>query len=264
MNERPLGIFDSGVGGLTVLREIEKILPLENIIYFGDTARVPYGNKSKNTIIKFSTENALFLLRKKVKLILVACNTASSLALEHLQSVFSIPILGVIEAGARQAVAVTRNKKIGIIGTKSTIASRAYERAVKQIDKTVQVYGQSCPLFVPLVEEGIVRGKIIKETMSMYLEIFKKKKIDTIILGCTHYPLLKEAISLFLPQATVIDSAREVALQVREILVRNRLLMQSAEHRYVDFYVSDETDGFSKLAKLFLKRSISKPKIANV
>ena len=185
MQNRPIGIFDSGVGGLTVLRAIERILPFEHIIYFGDTARVPYGNKSKATIIKFSTENILFLLKKEVKIVVVACNTASSLALDYLKGIFSVPILGVIEAGARKAVEVSRTRRIGIIGTRSTIASKSYEKEILRIDKNVCVYSQACPLFVPFVEEGILQGRLIEQLIALYLHEFKRKHIDTLILGCT-------------------------------------------------------------------------------
>lgn len=263
MKNKPIGIFDSGVGGLTVLREIERLMPGEHIIYLGDTARVPYGNKSKSTIIKFSTENILFLLKKKVKIVVVACNTASSLALDYLQGIFSVPILGVIEAGANKALAVSRAKKVGIIGTRSTIGSGSYEKALVKRDKTLKVYSQSCPLFVPLVEEGIVKGAIVQSIIAMYLDGIKRKGVDTLILGCTHYPLLKKEIGAYMRSVRIVDSAQEVALHAKTVLAENDLLSHSKSVGRKEFYVTDESKGFTKLARLFLQRNISKPKIVN-
>ena len=181
MSNRPIGIFDSGVGGLTVLKEIERILPFENIVYFGDTARVPYGNKSKSTIIRFSRESANFLKKKKVKMIVVACNTSSALALESLKKTFDLPILGVISAGVEKAIKVTNNKKIAVIGTKSTINSCSYQKLIAKKDKSIKVYSKSCPLFVPLVEEGILNGGIVEAAIEMYVKDLRNKEVDTVI-----------------------------------------------------------------------------------
>ncbi|MDD5195753.1 MAG: glutamate racemase [Candidatus Omnitrophica bacterium] len=265
MSNKPIGIFDSGLGGLTVLKEIEKILPHENIIYLGDTARVPYGNKSKATIVKFSTENILFLLQRKVKIIVVACNTASSLALDYLRGIFSVPIIGVIEAGARKAFQVSCNKRIAILGTRSTIASFSYERAIKEWDATITVYPKACPLFVPLVEEGITRGPIVSGVVRMYLNELKSKRVDTLILGCTHYPLLKKEIARCMRGVFIVDSAQEMAVHTKEILQERGILNQASKNGKKEFYVTDEPSGFSKLARLFLHRDIVKPKaITNV
>ncbi|UCG34957.1 MAG: glutamate racemase [Candidatus Omnitrophota bacterium] len=264
MRASPIGVFDSGVGGLTVLREIEKVLPYENIIYLGDTARVPYGNKSKPTIIKFSIENILFLLKKRVKMVVIACNTASALALNSVKKVFPVPILGVVEAGAKKALKLSQSKRIGVIGTHSTIASKSYERMLLQNKKSVRVYTQACPLFVPLVEEGILNGSIVQESMRMYLKKLKVKGIDTIILGCTHYPLLKKGIARFLKEVHIVDSAEEVANEVRAVLLGQGLLNAGSKKGKKEFYVTDEPKGFSKLAKLFLKRNITCSKISNV
>ncbi len=264
MKNRPIGIFDSGVGGLTVLREIEKLLPFEDIVYLGDTARVPYGNKSKPTIIKFSRENADFLKRKRVKMIVVACNTSSALALESLKKSSNIPVLGVIEAGVEKAVALTRKKRIAVIGTKSTIQSNSYQKLIAKRNKNIKVYSKSCPLFVPLVEEGILNGKIVKEAMKMYLKGLNDKGIDVIILGCTHYPLLKHQIFSYLRGVVVIDSAKEVASYVRSALKSKNLLSEKRRKSKVEFYLSDEPKRFVELAKLFLKRKISNPRIVNV
>ncbi|MBD3263529.1 MAG: glutamate racemase [Candidatus Omnitrophica bacterium] len=264
MKKRPIGIFDSGVGGLTVLREIEKILPCEDIIYFGDTARVPYGNKSTSTIKKFSTENTLFLLQKRVKMVVVACNTSSALALDYLQDIFNLPIIGVIEAGVRKAVEFSSKGKIGVIGTRSTIESGSYEGSILKLNRKLKVYNRTCPVFVPLVEEGILKGKLVDEAIKMYLDYFKRKKIDTIILGCTHYPLLKRQISGYLKNVFVVDSAKEVAGHARNILQNNDLLNPLKKEGRKRFYVSDESRNFINLARLFLKRKISKPRMINV
>jgi glutamate racemase len=264
IKNKPIGIFDSGVGGLTVLKEVKKLLPAEDIIYFGDTARVPYGNKSKSTIVKFSTENILFLLKRRVKMVVVACNTSSALALDYLKGVFSIPILGVIEAGVNRALDESTTKRIGVIGTKSTIESQSYQRKILKANKKSFVYARSCPLFVPLVEEGILDGKIANEAISMYLDNFKKQRIDTLILGCTHYPLLKKTIKGFLKNVSIVDSAQAVACHTKEVLLANNLLNESKRKTREEFFVSDEPEGFIKLAKLFLKRKISRPKIVNV
>jgi len=264
MKTRPIGIFDSGVGGLTVLKAIERVLPSENIIYFGDTARVPYGNKSKSTIVKFSVENALFLLQKKVKVIVVACNTSSALALNNLKSMLSIPILGVIEAGVKKALSLTTAGVIGVIGTKSTIESKSYEHQILKINKKIKVYSQSCPLFVPLVEEAVLGGKILDEVLSLYLRGFKAKKVDTLILGCTHYPLLKRKIAAYLKGVNIVDSANEVANHVKEILVVKDLVNSCKRSSKKEFFLSDKSKEFKTVAKLFLKRNIPEPKIANV
>jgi len=264
MNNSPIGIFDSGVGGLTVLKEIEELLPGENIVYLGDTARVPYGNKSKSAVIKFSRECTLFLLGKKVKMIVVACNTASSLALENLKRIFNIPVLGVIEAGVKKALEGSQGAKVGIIGTRSTIKSRSYERRITRLDKNAKVHSQHCPLFVPLVEEGILKGEIIKEALNMYLSGFKNKDIDSLILGCTHYPLLKARIAEYLKGVQVIDSAKEVALHTKLVLEKNRLFNKKCSQGKKEFYVTDEPSQFADMARLFLKRDIKKPMVVNV
>lgn len=265
MKNKPIGIFDSGLGGLTVLKEIERILPGEDIIYLGDTARVPYGNKSRSTIIKFSTENILFLLRKKVKIVVVACNTASALALDYIRGIFSVPIIGVIEAGARKAFQISHNKRIGIAGTRSTIGSGSYEKAILEWDKDISVYSRACPLFVPLVEEGMVKGKIVEQVIRMYLQDLLPKRLDSLILGCTHYPLLKKEIARFMKGTYIIDSAQEVAVHTKEILQERGFLRQNNRTGKKEFFVTDEPKGFEKLAKLFLQRTIAKPRIiANV
>ncbi len=264
MSKRSIGVFDSGLGGLTVFKEMRKALPNENIVYFGDTARVPYGNKSKQTVIKFSTENILFLLKKRVKMVVVACNTASSLALTQVGRVFDIPIIGVVESGVKKALEVSANGRIGVIGTRSTISSGSYDKSLLKKNKKVKVTSCACPLFVPLVEEGTLNGPIVKEVMKKYLTKMKSKKIDTIILGCTHYPLLKKEIGSFLKGVTIVDSAQEVARYAAKILEKEDILNDGKKKGKEEFFVTDEQKSFAKHAKLFLKREIPYPKVIHV
>jgi glutamate racemase len=256
-DSRPIGIFDSGVGGLTVFSEVEKALPKEEIIYFGDTARVPYGTKSKETITRFSVENVEFLMKHNVKLVLVACNTASSLSLDFLKRCFRVPIIGVIEPGARNAVSSTRNNKIGVVGTNATIISGAYEKAVKKINSRISVYSQSCPLFVPLVEEGWIDDKVTYDVASIYLKGLKGKGVDTLILGCTHYPLLKNIMKKFMgSKVSLVDSATEVAKEAKFILDASGLLNENPGKKRHKFFVSDEPGPFIRLSERFLKRKM--------
>lgn len=257
-DRRPIGIFDSGVGGLTVVSEIWKCLPGENIVYFGDTARVPYGTKSKETVTKFSVENVEFLMKHDVKLVLVACNTASSLSLDFLKRCFRVPMIGVISPGAREAISATRSGRIGVIGTSATISSGAYESAIKRIDKKSQVYTASCPLFVPLVEEGWTGSKVAEEIAAIYLKPLKAKNIDTLILGCTHYPLLKNIIKKVMgPKVALVDSAREAAKEAKELLDASGILNASGSAGDHKFFSSDEPARFIKMGEHFLKRRIA-------
>lgn len=262
-SSNPIGIFDSGLGGLTVLREIEKLLPQENIVYFGDTAHLPYGSKSKNAVIDFSTQNILFLLKKKVKMVVIACNTSSSLALDYLTNIFTVPILGVIDAGVQKAVRISKISKIAVIGTKSTIGSGSYQKKIIALHKNVKVYAKACPLFVPLVEEGLTKGKIVSDVVKMYLRDIKGK-VDTLILGCTHYPILKDTIAGYLKRVYMVDSAKEVALKTKAILEKNNLINKTSVVHRKEFYVTDEPKEFMKMARIFLKRKVNKPKIVNV
>jgi len=257
---RPIGVFDSGVGGLTVVKELIRQLPSEDIVYFGDTARVPYGIKSKDTVIRFSIENILFLLKQDVKLICVACNTASSLALPQIKKHFKIPIVGVITPGVREAVYATQNKRIGIIGTRGTVKSRAYEAEIKNLDPKISVTSVACPLFVPFVEEGWLSGRVLTEVAKTYLAPLKKAKVDTVILGCTHYPIIKQVIIKVLGgQIKLIDSAKQVAIEVKKILAVEGMLNEKHNGRS-KFYVSDNPEWFSSLAKRFLGRDIKDAK----
>lgn len=255
----PIGVFDSGIGGLTVVRELFRVLPCESVAYFGDTARVPYGNKSRETIVKFTTESVLFLLHHDVKLIIIACNTASSHALAFLERSFSVPLIGVIEPGVQAAVSVTRARRIGIIGTAATVASGAYERAIHRLDPAIKVFSVSCPLFVPIVEEGWVTRPVTRTVARDYLAPLRRAKVDTLILGCTHYPLLKGMLRQVLgPAIRLIDSAHQVALHAKVILQRRHLLNLGANgaHPAHHFYVSDESKHFTALGRQFLGRAI--------
>lgn len=255
-----IGIFDSGVGGLTVAKEIIRQLPNENIVYFGDTARVPYGIKSRQTVIRFSIENILFLLKQDVKLICVACNTASSFALPVIKNHFRAPIIGVITPGVREAVYATQNKRIGVIGTKGTIKSRTYEIEIKQLDPKVKVIAAACPLFVPFVEEGWLNGEVVKSVVRTYLKPLRDAGVDTVILGCTHYPLLKPVIQEVLGKnVTLIDSAKQVAFEVKKILTDEDMLNRGKGGRH-QFYVSDNPEWFSSLAQRFMGRKLNNVK----
>lgn len=252
-----IGVFDSGLGGLTVVKELMKQLPNEDIVYFGDTARVPYGTKSKESIIRFSKENTSILLQHKVKMIVVACNTSSSLALAILKKSFPLPIIGVIYPGARKAVEVTRNKRIGIIATPATIHSQAYTKSIKKLNRSIQVVDQACPLLVPLVEEGWFERKETEDIGREYLKKIAHFRVDTLILGCTHYPLLKPVIQKIVGRKVVlIDSAQELAFEVKELLENIGLAQDKKRKPKYSFLVSDQPKHFRRLARRFLGRHI--------
>lgn len=250
---KSIGVFDSGVGGLTVVRELIHQLPSEQITYFGDTARVPYGIKSRETVIRFSIENILFLLKQEVKLICVACNTVSSVALPIIKSYFKVPIIGVITPGVREAIYASQNKCIGVIGTRGTIESRTYENELKQFEPSVKVVAAACPLFVPFVEEGWFKGREVLSVARTYLKPLKESGVDTVILGCTHYPLLKPVIKEALgSRVALIDSAKQVAIEVKKILSAEGLINTARKKPRHKFYVSDNPRWFSGLAARFL------------
>ena len=261
MNTRPIGIFDSGVGGLTVVDKVFRLLPNENIVYFGDTARVPYGNKSGETVTRFSKEIVKFLLGFKVKLIIVACNTASSLSLEALKKAFSIPIVGVIKPGVEEALKATGTGRIGVIGTERTVSSKAYKKEIESTGRNSFVIQKSCPLFVPLVENGWFGGDITLKIVRKDLAPILAGNIDTLILGCTHYPLLKKAIQRIAgKKVTLIDSSIAVA-KYTSALLDNENLCNNAGKARARFFVSDDTEGFVKLARIFLKKNIKAKRI---
>ena len=254
---QPIGVFDSGIGGLTVVKALMEEMPTESIVYFGDTARVPYGTKSKSTIVKFSLENVEFLLRFSVKCIVIACNTSSSWALPTLRKYFKVPIIGVVRPGAQAAVRATRNRRVGVVGTRATIHSGAYETALHRLDPRIKVFSQSCPLFVPLVEEGWLNGAICTEVAQRYLEPLKRQGIDTLILGCTHYPLLEGTIRRVLgPGVTLVDSARQTIAEVRGVLLGADAIANGHHRPRYRFFVTDEPAQFDRIGQRFLGRPL--------
>lgn len=254
-----IGVFDSGVGGLTVVKEIFRQMPSEKVVYFGDTARYPYGNKARETLIRFGLENAAFLSGKRIKVLVVACNSSSAYCLPVLRRVLKVPVVGVIEPGAWAAWKRTRNGRVGVIGTSATVSSGSYQRALKHLDSRIKVHAQACPLFVPLVEEGWLTHPVTSRIARVYLKSLKKKNIDTLVLGCTHYPLIKRVVAKTMgPKVALVDSAREIARQVLAHLKAKGMLRQGRkpgirEHR---FYVSDTPEKFIKVCKRFLGRQL--------
>ncbi len=260
----PVGVFDSGVGGLTVAREIMRQMPEERIIYFGDTARVPYGSKSKDTIVRYSRQIIRFLRTKGVKAIVIACNTASAYALETVAEESDIPVIGVINAGARTAVATTRNGRIGVIGTEGTVGSGIYTEVMKQMRPDIEVVGKPCPLFVPLVEEGLLHDSVTDEIASRYLSMLKGKYIDTLVLGCTHYPLLRATLQRLMGEdVALVNPAYEVAIELRELLQGMDLSCSSdvvkCGEKY-QFFVSDLAEKFTNLATSILPGEVKETK----
>ncbi len=254
MNSLPIGIFDSGIGGLTVLRAIRRRLPSENLIYLGDTARVPYGTKSRGTIERYAVEDAAFLVEKGVKLIVVACNTASAMARDRLRREFEVPFLTVLGPGARAAVRRTTTGRIGVIATEATIESGAYEQAIHEAAGQLEVFSKACPLFVPLVEEGETDSGIARQVAEKYLAEMREYQIDTLVLGCTHYPLLKSVIAATMgPGVTLIDSADAVADEARITLARLDLLNDDVVSKFSRFYVTDAAKRFHRIAERILE-----------
>jgi glutamate racemase len=250
---KAIGIFDSGVGGLTVLKEIVKALPQEDTIYLGDTARVPYGTKSPETVTRYARQITSFLVSRDIKLLVVACNTASAFSLDALKEQFPIPIVGVIEPGARRAAAVTKSGKVGVIGTEGTIRSSAYAKAIKRMNPEIEVITRACPLFVPLAEEGWVDNEVARLSARLYLRGLKEEGVDTLVLGCTHYPLLKNIISEVMgTSVTLVDSAEETARTVAEILRNGSALRPSSEKGNHHYFVTDVPAGFIRVGNRFL------------
>ena len=247
MDNQPIGIFDSGLGGLTVVKEIVKLLPNEDLIYLGDTARAPYGTRSKKMIIKFSFEDANFLLSKNVKCIVIACNTASALAGEELKKELKIPVFDVITPALKYAKSVSENGKIGVIGTRGTIESGAYKVP----------FAIPCPLFVPFIEEGEINSEALKLVAKDYLSNFKKEKIDTLIMGCTHYPIIKNIIEKEVDNdANLVDPGVCVAEEVKNYLMKNKMLNGQKIIGKRNYFVTDYTERFIKIAELFLGHEI--------
>jgi glutamate racemase len=262
----PIGIFDSGVGGLTVVRQMHRLLPHENLLYLGDTARVPYGTKSPETVVRFGCEDAQFLVDCRVKALVVACNTVSAWALPVLEKRFAVPVFGVILPGAGLALRRTKNHRIGVIGTNATVRSGAYTRAMTSVDRTVKVFARPCPLLVPLVEEGWVNHSVTLSVLHVYLEPLLRKGIDTLVLGCTHYPLLKRAIRTVVgDRVTLIDSAESCARFVRGKLKELGLTSsRSGDAGWIQPYVTDETARFEEIAGRFLSGPIKAARKAEV
>ncbi len=249
---RAIGVFDSGIGGLTVLKELVTALPAEDFIYLGDTARLPYGTKSNEVIIRYSREKTEFLLAKGIKLLVVACNTASAVALGEIGRDTIVPVIGVIEPGARAAIAASRSGKIGVIGTEATIASGAYTRAIQQLRPGVEIYTRACPLLVPLIEEGWTDNEIAERTVAHYLESLKASGIDTLLLGCTHYPLMRDLFRRVLgPGVRIVDSATATAAAVAERLADLRLARARGMGSQ-SFFVTETPDRFVKVGRRFL------------
>ncbi len=265
----PIGVFDSGIGGLTVVREILRLMPDEDLVYFGDTARVPYGNKSAATVQHYARQIVRFLRTRNVKAVVIACNTASACALEEVQAEQDIPVLGVIRAGAKTAASSTRCGRVGVIATRGTIASGVYERELHENDPSLAVFGKACPLFVPLVEEGLTHDFVTEEIARRYLKDLQYKNVDTLILGCTHYPLLESLIGKIMgPEVLLINPARETALELEALLVEQGLRRGTGEgpeagreeagprKAQYRFYVSDLAEQFSEFAGSILPYDI--------
>ena len=250
----PIGIFDSGVGGLTVYRALHERLPNERFVYLGDTARVPYGTKSLATVERYAVENARFLEAHGIKLLVVACNTVSAWALPTLERQFSVPIFGVIIPGAQAALKKTRNRRIGVIGTSTTVRSQAYSHAILARDDTARVFARACPLLVPLVEEGWTHNKITQTILRAYLSPILRRRIDTLVLGCTHYPLLKKVIrSVVGKEVALVDSAESCAQFLSEQLDGTKLLARTRRRAgVIQPFVTDEVERFDEMANRFL------------
>lgn len=262
---KAIGVFDSGIGGLTVVKALRELLPRENIFYLGDTARVPYGNKSPETVERYALELAKMLIVENAKLIVVACNTVSSVAIPKLRANISVPIIGVIEPGANAAIAMTRNRHIGVIGTRATIRSGAYENALRALNIHVRVSSVACPLLVPLIEEGLLEDKLTDLTIERYLKPMANNGIDTLVLGCTHYPLLTRAIGRSLgDQVQIVDSAMNCARAVKDLLERQSLATASTEIGKLDVALTDAADHFLGIARDALQLEIGKVQLRAV
>ncbi len=257
LNEKPIGVFDSGIGGLTVVRALLERLPNENIVYFGDTARVPYGSKSPQVVREYTLDDTNVLLTKDVKMIVVACNTVSAVALDVVQKRANLPVTGVIIPGAEAASKATKNKRIGVIGTAGTVNSNAYANELRHLERSIQTHSKACPLFVPLVEEGWLDTKATELIAQEYLFSLMVEKIDTLVLGCTHYPLLKNVITKVTKgMVTLIDSGEATAAVVERMLDDHSLRNISPHNPNIQFLVSDAPEKFTAIGELFLGRKL--------
>ncbi len=261
-NSRPIGVFDSGLGGLTIVREIRRALPGEDIVYFGDMARLPYGTKSREQILAYSIQNTLFLLKHKVKAVVIACNSSASAAYSFLKRHFNLPVLDVIQPAAEQASVQTRSGRIGVIATQATVTSRAYEKALKELNPRFKVFAGACPLFVPLVEEGWFDGKITEGIAATYLNPLLKSKVDTLILGCTHYPLLKESIRKVAgPKVRLVDSIEPTVRKLAMLLDTKGLRGPKVRKGEMKIFVSDMPGNFVRLGEGFLGEKLKSVKV---
>jgi len=257
MDNRPIGVFDSGLGGLTVVKKLREILPGEDIVYFGDTGRVPYGGRSQETLLKYVTQDIRFLESFNIKLIVAACGTASAVALPQLANDFAVPVLGVLEHAAAAAVKKTKNGKIGVIATPASVKSDAYKLKIKSICPDAEIYSKACPLFVPLVENGHLESKVAHLVAEEYLQSFLENGVDTLIMGCTHYPLLKNTIADVLgDEIALVDIGEATAQYVSSLLCKEKMLAEKNDDGICRYYVSDEVDNFETLGSLFLQSKI--------
>lgn len=258
--KKTIGVFDSGIGGLTVVKELVRKFPNLPIIYFGDTARVPYGSKSKEIITKYAIQDTIFLLSKGVEFIVAACNTVSSVCLDKLKETFRVPIIGVIEPACRKAVSVSKNNRVGIIGTVATIKSRAYEKTIKLLNNRIRVFSRACPLFVPLVEEGYIEKDATHTIVSEYLTPILRERVDTVVLGCTHYPLLKPVIRKIIGSGVnLIDSGSCVAEELESVLKNSK-----DESTNLKIFLSDLPPNFIHLSKKFLGKRVNRVKVIEI
>lgn len=267
IKQAPIGVFDSGVGGLTVVREIMRNLPTEKIVYFGDTARVPYGSKSKETVLRYSRQIVRFLRTQEVKAIVVACNTASAMALEEIKEEIDIPIIGVVRPGAKVAAEMTENKRVGIIGTQATVGSQIYRKLIQEIDPEIEVIGKPCPLLVPLVEEGWLKDPITDMVLERYLKELLSEDVDTLILGCTHYPLLRSNVRKLVGERVhLVNPAYETAQSLGKLLRENGIANGGHEEEEFPyrFYVSDMAERFTDFASTILPFDVSSAKKVNI
>ncbi len=256
MNNKNIGVFDSGLGGLTAVKSISELLPKENIVYFGDTGRLPYGTKTEATIKQYAASDIRFLMQHDVKMIVIACGTASSVALSDMQNMFDIPIVGVVEAACKAAVESTKNKKVGVLGTSATIKSSSYLKGISRLDADIKVFQKACPLFVPLVENGHYETEVARLVVAEYLQDIKKEGVDTLILGCTHYPLLEKTISRYMgDEVKIINVCAELAKSI-EVILGKENLAERVEGS-CEYYVSDNAEGFAELGGVFLNRKIN-------
>jgi len=263
MDKRPIGVFDSGLGGLTVVKKIIKILPKESIVYLGDTARVPYGPRSKDVVTHFAIQDMKFLIRQGVKVIVIACNTVSAYSFDEIRKLASLPVFDAISPASESAKTITKNNRIGVIGTWGTIKTHSYKKKISRNSK-INVFEKACPLFVPFIEEGEIKGDLIKKLAKKYLSPIKQRNIDTLILGCTHYPIIKKIIKKEVgTKVKLVDPAEEIATNLKTFLEEKNLFAPKALHVVRKYFVTDLTDRFVKVAEMFLGKEL-KGKIKKV